>query len=242
MQAKNREVLKTDGQLIQSKPMAWIETTLWSLTFFGLITMTSQIANQVAISVGAGPQLRASLSITGIALGEWLVVGMLGLALHRQGSGWRALGWNKGAPLWAWLAVVAIVILNVSSDLLGVLKGFAHPLEFSVFRLYGGIVAGGTAGFCEEAVFRGYIMTRLRDAGISPVLQVLASGFWFGLVHFNFGTSLLTTFTVTVGNMVLGVLFALVYLLGRRSLLPVVGAHVLIDLIIEPWLVLRLLH
>jgi hypothetical protein len=37
---------------------------------------------------------------------------------------------------------------------------------------------------------------------------------------------------------VLGALLASIYLLSRRSLLPVIVAHVGIDLLIEPWLIL----
>jgi hypothetical protein len=39
-------------------------------------------------------------------------------------------------------------------------------------------------------------------------------------------------------TMILGCALAIVYLVGRRSLAPVITAHMLIDMAIEPWLLL----
>ena len=48
--------------------------------------------------------------------------------------------------------------------------------------------------------------------------------------------------TMAVGAMVttsfLGVLYALVYLSSRRSLLPVMVGHTVMDILIEPWLIM----
>jgi membrane protease YdiL (CAAX protease family) len=217
---------------------ALIETTAWSLAFFAATFLLELLAKQLAASLGAGPQLRASLVITGICAGEWIIIGLLTITLHRQSSSLRALGVRMGAPWWAWLVAVAVGILAAVSDLRGVLNGHAFPLQLSLFRVYGGVVAGGTAGFCEEVFFRGYIMTRLRDAGAGLVVQILLSGFWFGVAHFGWGNNLILVIEAIAGNILLGIVFALVYLLSRRSLLPAIVGHALIDLTTEPWLVL----
>ena len=39
-----------------------------------------------------------------------------------------------------------------------------------------------------------------------------------------------------IGTTVFGVFCAAVYLMSRRSLMPVIACHGLIDLVIEPWL------
>jgi hypothetical protein len=47
--------------------------------------------------------------------------------------------------------------------------------------------------------------------------------------------ALLATFGATF---VLGTALAITYLVGKRSLTPVIVSHVLVDLVIEPWLLL----
>jgi hypothetical protein len=112
--------------------------------------------------------------------------------------------------------------------------------------LYNSLVAGLGAGFCEEIVFRGFVMSVLSWAGIARVAQVLASGVLFGLAHV--GWSALgapfepRVFLSTVGSTaVLGILYAVIYLIGGRSLGPVIASHAATDVVIEPWLLLAAL-
>lgn len=155
---------------------ALAETTGWSLIFAVVTFLLTLVARQVATSLGAVPQLRASLIITGIAIGQWAVIGLFAIMLRRQSSSFRALGLRGGAPWWVWLLAIAVGVLGAISDLRGVLNGHAFPLQLSLFRIYGGVVVAVTAAFCEESLFRGYIMTRLRDAGAGSTVQILASG------------------------------------------------------------------
>jgi hypothetical protein len=60
----------------------------------------------------------------------------------------------------------------------------------------------------------------------------------FAITHFYGFVSpvaLLATFGATF---VLGVALAVTYLVGNRSLTPVIIGHALVDLVIEPWLLL----
>lgn len=77
--------------------------------------------------------------------------------------------------------------------------------------------------------------------GVSPVLQVIISGFAFGLAHtiwilakgdFKF------TLPAILSTSVLGILLAFIYLVGGRNLGPCIFAHVIINIVIEPWLML----
>jgi hypothetical protein len=108
--------------------------------------------------------------------------------------------------------------------------GVAYPLKLL------GIAAALAAGIIEEISFRGFIMTRLQAIGVPAMFQVLHSGIVFGLAHlytFSTGGFIATT--------VLGLLFAGIYIIGKRSLTPTVASHSHIDLITEPWLLMAAL-
>jgi uncharacterized protein len=70
------------------------------------------------------------------------------------------------------------------------------------------------------------------------VTQVLVSGAAFAIAH-AYGFVSPATVLITLGfTAVLGVALATTYLVGGRSLTPVILSHALIDIIIEPWLLL----
>ncbi len=100
------------------------------------------------------------------------------------------------------------------------------------------MVAALVAGLVEETIFRGYLMTSLDGMGRGRMTQVLVSGAAFAIAHFYAFVSpaaLLATFAATF---VLGAALAVTYLVGNRSLTPVIFSHALVDLVIEPWLLL----
>ncbi|MCB9134427.1 MAG: CPBP family intramembrane metalloprotease [Anaerolineales bacterium] len=89
--------------------------------------------------------------------------------------------------------------------------------------------------------FRRWCMDLLMSRGVAPILQVIISGIVFGLAHtvwILFKGEFKFTFPAILSTSVLGVLLASVYLLGKRNLGPCIFAHVLINIIIEPWLML----
>ena len=81
----------------------------------------------------------------------------------------------------------------------------------------------------------------LMSRGVAPILQVIIAGIVFGLAHtgwiiawgdFKF------TLPAILSTSVLGILLAVIYLLGGRNLGPCIYANILINTIIEPWLML----
>jgi hypothetical protein len=77
--------------------------------------------------------------------------------------------------------------------------------------------------------------------GISSLLQVIISGVAFGLAHtawFLFKGDIKFTIPAILSTTVLGILLAIIYLVGDRNVGPCIYAHVLINIIIEPWLML----
>ena len=81
-------------------------------------------------------------------------------------------------------------------------------------------------------------MTTLGRMGYGLVVQVLLSGLFFAVVHFYAFATPLSLLLVQGLTFVLGVALAITYAFGKRSLTPVIISHTLIDVIIEPWLLL----
>lgn len=79
------------------------------------------------------------------------------------------------------------------------------------------------------------------ELGLHAVWQVLLSAVVFGLGHSSWillrGEASFA-WPAVVATSVLGGLLAVVYLVGGRNLLPAIAAHSLIDLVVEPWLML----
>lgn len=81
-----------------------------------------------------------------------------------------------------------------------------------------------TAGFCEEFIFRGFLVAAFFRAGLAAWTVVLFSSALFGLVHIYQGRG------GSIGTGILGVLFA-VARIAYTSLVPVVVWHATLDLV-----------
>lgn len=86
-----------------------------------------------------------------------------------------------------------------------------------------------SAGFCEEFLFRGFLILLIARAGGGPKAQILWSTLAFGLAHILWGPVGML-FTVA-----LGCSFAVVTT-WRGSVWSAVAAHTLLNLCIEPGL------
>ncbi len=96
-------------------------------------------------------------------------------------------------------------------------------------------------GTMEELWFRRLLMEWLAAHGSGAVLQVLASAAIFGLAHGIwglFGGKWRIAVGAAAATGILGGLLAIVYLIAGRQIAPCIWAHLLINLAIEPWLVL----
>lgn len=175
--------------------------------------------------------------------GEIVVLVLLVLFLQSHGRSLRDLGLWHAAPLRGWLLAAVFTALYLWMTFAAVLRGHAGLGEISLFHLYNSLVAGVVAGFVEEIFFRGFVMTELKRSGFGATIQVLAAGVLFGIAHSGWGLfSGQVNWQALIGSAVmtslLGIAFAITYLASRRSLMPVVAGHLIMDLIIEPWLLL----
>ena len=94
----------------------------------------------------------------------------------------------------------------------------------------------------EQAVFRQMLMDGLHDNGTSTLLQIILSALAFGLIHYTWtllGGNLRTGTASAASTVVLGALLATIYIAAGRNLLPAIAAHTLINIFVEPWLILN---
>lgn len=111
-----------------------------------------------------------------------------------------------------------------------------HWRAVSAFKVLGILVAV-SAAVVEEAFFRRVIMDELLGADWPAVIQVVASGLTFGLAHGIWGI-MTGRISVGVGTMVatgtLGTALGIVYVIGDRSLAPVIVSHFIVTATIQP--------
>jgi membrane protease YdiL (CAAX protease family) len=169
-----------------------------------------------------------SLGFLSWSAGLWVDVVVI-LALARLE--WRAIGgrllelrMSFRAVLFAILAVAAgwcswRVLASLAPD------SWAGPYRVdSTGDFPGAVLLALSAGICEEVVFRGFLMTRLRELTGRTVVPLLATSVAFGLVHVY--VSGLHALWAGAFGLILGIVT-----LGSRNLFPAILAHVAWDLL-----------
>jgi membrane protease YdiL (CAAX protease family) len=225
-----------------SRAQALITVSIASALFVVLIVVFNAIAKMLFGSVAATSQrARTTVELTGAMITEILVLALLALYLKQRGTGLRRLGLWARSPARGWIAAAVVAGLFIAFNVALPLRNEHHLAEVSLFHIYNSLAAGLTAGFVEESFFRGFFMTELADAGFGKTAQVIFSAVLYGLVHSAWGFTT-GAFTMRmmggaiVGTAVFGVFCSVVYLLSRRSLMPIIAGHAAIVLVIEPWL------
>lgn len=182
---------------------------------------------------GAAPERFVAVLFAGAAVGELLALGLLVWLLRRRGVTLADLG--LGRPTTRGALGLGILVALVYAGFTAamnpaVAQNALAPTGLKLLAIAATVLI---AGVVEELIFRGYVMTTLASMGHGRAVQVLVSGVTYALAHPTAPLAILFTG-------VLGSAFALVYLLGNRSLTPVIVAHMLVNLIIEPGLFLSI--
>jgi membrane protease YdiL (CAAX protease family) len=145
------------------------------------------------------------------------------------------------APPLAWILATITAIAYVLYTMKVIPMVLVKQKETSWFKLLG-ILSAVVGGIVEEVFFRRWIMDMLMSGGVAPILQVIISGVVFGLVHASWTLLAKRDFKATIpaiiSTSILGIFLAIIYLAGGRNLGPCIFAHVLINIVIEPWLML----
>lgn len=200
------------------------------------------LAVLLAISFsGAGAQHRMARSgrstLYLITIGwEWLMTGVIFLAVKKQGKKIRdVIGgrWASVEDFLLDLAIAAIFWLASAAVLVGIAyaMGMSQPQNLERARNATGFlmpqttlelflwpVLTCTAGFCEEVIFRGYLLKQFAALTGSAWLGMAISSLIFGLSHGYQGPKLM--FVITIYGMLFAILAHL-----RKSTRPGMMAH-----------------
>ena len=173
-----------------------------------------------------------------LALLGWGAGGTVRSAAHRLGLDLR----RPGHDLLAGLGLAALIgVPGLGLYLAGRALGVTASVDPAALDTYWWTVpvlllAAAKNAVLEEVLVVGWLLTRLRDLRWGAVAAVVVSALLRGSYHLYQG------FGPFVGNVVMGVVFALVY---RRTgrVMPLVVAHFLIDAVafvgyaaLRPWL------
>lgn len=139
--------------------------------------------------------------------------------------------------VWSFALAIAVVYIALTATMPVVKENF---FRFNWLKILG-IWAAIVTGIVEEVVFRQMLMDWLDSIDIGVVWQVLVSGLVFGVAHAVWALlqgAWRAAVPAVVATFALGVALALLYLAADRSTLPAIASHMLINLWIEPWLIL----
>ena len=143
------------------------------------------------------------------------------LLLKSRDQSFRDLGtWRLGN--WAgWSYALLFAGLTIASNL-RFLPRMGIPISYAFaprgFHLVAALATGITAGFCEELLFRGLLMTDFARAGYGKVVQVILPGISFGFSHLGYAVhGFVAGVGIMVPTAVLGMMWGVAYLLGRRA-------------------------
>jgi len=227
---------------LSSRPRCWVESLILGLGVPAAIWAVSRVISlSFPVAAHGSPEQHFLVWISGGVVVEWLFVLGLWFTLRSRGRSFKDLGvWRFGT--WpAWIVALLFAALSIGSNL-RLFPRMHIPISYAFlahgFHLFAALVMGITAGFCEEVLFRAFLMTEFAMAGYGKVMQVLIPGAAFGLSHAGY---LNQGFLVWLGIMLptafLGMMWGIAYLLGRRSAVPVIVAHFLNDATALPWII-----
>lgn len=233
--------MNVEVRITLTRRRCWLE---WCLLAFGTPALIVGLTRLVSLtgleSHFSTADERYVVSILGGVMAEWIVVAGAWYFLRRRNETLGDFGtWKPGH--WAgWVFALSFAGLSIASNLrflprMGVPVSAAFAPRGS--HLVAALALGITAGFCEEFLFRGLLMTDFARSGYGKGSQVILPGIAFGLSHLGYsGHGLLAAVGIMVPTALLGMLWGIAYLLGRRGLLPCMVAHFLNDATALPWI------
>ena len=138
----------------------------------------------------------------------------------------------------AWIIAAIATAIHIGTAMLVFLPQPERVWELSGLNLILSAVPAAD-GWSQEVLFRGYVLFRLARAGVPAIAQILISGSLFAAIHFGYaGETAWEILSPLVGTFMLGCFYAAAVQSGRGSLKPVICCHMLIIVILQPWLAL----
>jgi membrane protease YdiL (CAAX protease family) len=202
-----------------------------------LVHVPPLTAGNLALSLLGLPLLVALLGATGTDLPTvatigvfWAVTGaVVGIAVRGEGLSPPEIGFRRPGVLdFGYLVVTTVVVLFVYVGTQPLIESTGLPVSEGTDAVGAGVGIGVaiaqsvTIGVTEEVLFRGYPIERLLDYTDSPLVAGGTTWVLFTAAHamnWPVGSLLQTALVAAV--------LTVVYL-RRRTLVPVIGAHVLV--------------
>jgi membrane protease YdiL (CAAX protease family) len=215
----------------------------WALTLVLAVlvpTLAYRRFRQLAPSGDRAVSSRRKLATYGKIVGrQWLLVAAMLLILWRHGFSAteagerladRHLTFGVTLALLAVLAVVSMIVLRrvrrAKPDTLNAAVGRLQRLApSSRLEMAAFVAVCLTAGFCEEMLYRGWLVTILLAATGSPWTAVVASAIAFGVGHASQG--IMAILRAAFVGLQLGILYVMV-----GSLIPGQVLHTGVDLLV----------
>jgi membrane protease YdiL (CAAX protease family) len=173
-------------------------------------------------------------------MAEWVFVAAALLIQKHRHESFRDLGAWRFGNWTGWSVALLFAELTIASNL-RFLPRMGIPISYAFaprgFHLVASLATGITAGFCEEVLFRGLLMTDFTQAGYGKVVQVIIPGLSFGFSHVGYAVhGFLAGVGIMVPTAIRGMMWGVAYLLGRRALIPCMVAHFLNDSTALAWI------
>ena len=168
-----------------------------------------------------------------------VVLVLLGAYLLRRKDLRRAIAasWRTSTRK-AWIIAAIATAIHIATGILVFLPQPERVWELSGLNLILSAVPAAD-GWSQEVLFRGYVLFRLARAGIAPIIQILVSGSLFAAIHFGYaGETAWAFLTPLIGTFMLGSFYAWAVRSGDGSLKPVICCHMLVIVLLQPWLAL----
>lgn len=199
------------------------------LTLFIILPPIGFAAAGMRVSLRPG----TAITLVGVVIAESLALWMVIKYFQRHQVALLETGWLR--PTSRRIVVLAFIVAIAYTSFTAQLPEVADNFyEISLLKLWG-VIAGVFGAFVEEVIFRGYVLTRLQQAGLGNAAQIVLSALAFGFLHMGFG------WWGVICTTVLGLALGWLYVYGKRSLTGPLICHCLINALIEPWLLLGLL-
>ncbi|MBW3568534.1 CPBP family intramembrane metalloprotease [Candidatus Parcubacteria bacterium] len=203
-----------------------LPAVIYSLLFALIVIFPLYIFHISEISLSL--QSATSVSLLGFALIELIILALVVYWLKKDGRSLKDLGLGKPTTRKA-LALGVLVGLLWAGGIVADLGFKAEQLlTLDQFKLWG-ILTGIVIAFSEEVIFRGFLITELKRLKYNVWIQLLVSSLLFAFIH---GPTAPFAF-------VLGIILGGLYIFSRYSLTPIIVAHILVILLVEPYLVME---
>jgi len=225
----------------RNRILCWIEAlALGVIVPAGILGIDKLMSASIFAATHGSVEQRFLLWVSHGMIVEWALVAAVWVALRWRGSSFKDLGVWRFGTWYAWVLALALAALSIANNLR--FFGFLHiPVSNAFFprgfHLIASLMIGTTAAFCEEVLFRAFLMTEFARAGYGKLMQVLVPGLAFGLAHAGYwNQGWYAWLGIAVPTAILGMLWGVAYLPGRRGLVPVMVAHFLNDATALSWL------